>query len=99
MPAYVEVILADRTEMVPLEGTRVTVGRHPSSDIAINDAAASRRHAVFERLAAGWSITDLGSTNGTQVNGGFINQPQPLFSGDEIRVGETRLVYHSGDIR
>ena len=99
MPAYVEVILGDRTEMLRLEGVELTVGRDPSNDVQIGDAAVSRRHARFERLAAGWSITDAGSTNGTQVNGRFIHAPQPLFSGDEIQVGETRLIYHSGDIR
>ena len=99
MPAYLEVILADRTEMVPLEGVRLTVGRDGSNDVAIGDATASRRHAAFERLAAGWSVSDVGSKNGTLVNGQYIDQPRPLFSGDEIVMGETRLVYHSGEIR
>ena len=99
MSPYLEVVFPDRTEMVPLDGQRVTVGRGSSNDVTVDDATASRRHAVFQRLAAGWSVTDAGSTNGTLVNGSYIDQPQPLFSGDEIVVGETRLVYHSGDIR
>ena len=99
MPAYLEVIHGDRTEMVPLEGVHVTVGREESNDVQLDDATASRRHAVFERLAAGWSVTDIGSKNGTMVNGDYIDQPRPLFSGDEITLGGTRLIYHSGEIR
>jgi pSer/pThr/pTyr-binding forkhead associated (FHA) protein len=85
--------------MVPLEGIRLTVGRGSSNDIDLNDRAASRRHAVLERLAAGWSVEDVGSKNGTLVNGEYVQQARPLYSGDEIVVGETLLIYHSGDIR
>ena len=99
MPAYLEVILGDRTEVVPLDGDRLSIGREPGNDVAISDATMSRRHAVFARLAAGWSVTDVGSTNGTLVNGEPIDAPRPLFSGDEIQFGDTRLIYHSGDIR
>ena len=98
MPPYLEVIGGDQTDMAPLEGIRLTVGRGKSNDIALKDPAASRRHAVFERLAAGWSVTDVGSKNGTLVNGEFVDEPRPLYSGDEIIVGETRLIYHSGEI-
>jgi len=48
---------------------------------------------VLERLAAGWSVSDLDSTNGTLVNGEPLRQPRPLYPGDEIEVGDTRLVY------
>ena len=99
MSAYLEVIGDDQTEMVPLDGARLTVGRGPSNDLVLADKTASRRHAVFERLAAGWSVADVGSTNGTTVNGQYVDQPRPLFSGDEIVIGDTRLIYHSGEIR
>ena len=84
--------------MVALEGIQITVGRGSKNDLDLDDRAASRRHAVLERLAAGWSIADLGSKNGTLVNGEFVDQARPLYSGDEIMVGDTRLIYHSGDI-
>ena len=48
---------------------------------------------MLERLAAGWSVSDLDSTNGTLVNGEPLRQPRPLYPGDEIEVGDTRLVY------
>jgi pSer/pThr/pTyr-binding forkhead associated (FHA) protein len=54
---------------------------------------------VLERLAAGWSVKDLGSLNGTYVNGEPVVQPRPLYSGDEIAFGESRVIYHSGAIR
>jgi pSer/pThr/pTyr-binding forkhead associated (FHA) protein len=92
--AYVEVFGPQGTQRVFLDGDRVSVGRDESNDLVLpDDTTVSRRHAAFERLAAGWCITDLNSTNGTLVNGELLNQPRPLYSGDEIEVGETRLVY------
>ncbi len=78
-----------------LTGARVTIGRSSSNDIVLDDPAASRRHALLERLAAGWWIHDLGSLNGTLVNGKPVHREAPLYSGDEIMVGETKIVYRS----
>src|SRR6185295_15793333 len=58
-----------------------------------HDATASHLHAVLERFAAGWCVTDLGSSNGTWVNGERIWTSRRLRHGDEIRVGQTRLVF------
>jgi DNA-binding CsgD family transcriptional regulator len=78
---------------VALEGERVTVGSHEGSDIAlVGDRRASRLHAVLERFATGWTIRDLGSRNGTFVNGRRLEGEQVLKAGDEIRIGATRLV-------
>jgi pSer/pThr/pTyr-binding forkhead associated (FHA) protein len=96
--AYLEVCRDDATDVVPLDGVRLTVGRGPSNDIDLDDPTASRRHAVLERLAAGWSIDDVGSLNGTLVNGTLLARAPPLYSGDEIVVGDTRLIFHGGDI-
>jgi pSer/pThr/pTyr-binding forkhead associated (FHA) protein len=82
-------------EQVQLDGPDVTVGRGPDNDVVLDDPTVSRRHAVFERLAAGWSVHDLNSTNGTYVNGEPLHGARPLYSDDQIQVGETKLVYRS----
>ena len=95
MEAHVEIFGPEVTGRVPLDGDRLTIGRGPSNDIVLSgDLTVSRRHAMLERLAAGWSVSDLNSSNGTFVNRQPLVQPRPLYSGDEIEVGETRLVYH-----
>ncbi len=76
-----------------LRGGRMTIGRDPSNDIVLDDPTASRRHAVLEELPAGWWVSDVGSLNGTWVNGQLVEGERPLFPDDEILVGETRLVY------
>ena len=92
--AHLEVWREGGVETVPLRGGRVTVGRDPANDVAIpDDLTASRRHVVLEELPAGWWLADVGSLNGTFVNGELVEGERPLFPGDEIRVGETRLVY------
>ena len=72
----------------------MTVGKAAENDIVIEgDPAVSRLHAVFERFAAGWCVSDLGSSNGTWLNGQRIWSSQRLRNGDEVRVGQTRLVF------
>jgi pSer/pThr/pTyr-binding forkhead associated (FHA) protein len=95
MEAYLEVFRSDGdSERVELVGDRLTIGRGEANDVILpDDPTVSRRHAVFERLAAGWCVSDLDSLNGTLVNGAALGQARPLYSGDEIQVGETRMVY------
>ncbi|MCW2994941.1 MAG: domain containing protein, partial [Conexibacter sp.] len=70
MSAHIEVISGVSSRRLPLEGERWTVGRDSANDIAMNDdETASGLHAVVERFPSGWSVTDLGSSNGTWVNG------------------------------
>ncbi len=78
---------------VALKGDRVLVGRLADCDICLDDANASRNHAVFVHHADGWWIEDMGSTNGTLVNDQPIERCR-LQDGDVIQVGVTRLVYH-----
>lgn len=78
---------------VVLRGNRLTVGRLSACDICLSDANSSREHAAFEREDGGWVIRDLGSTNGTSVNGQKITR-QKLQDGDLIVIGVTELVYH-----
>jgi FHA domain-containing protein len=75
-----------------LRGIRITLGRAQENDIALDaDLRLSRKHAVLEHSDSGWRILDLGSSNGTYVNGTRIADAQPLHSGDEVQVGDTRL--------
>ena len=59
----------------------------------------SRLHAVLERFAAGWCVTDLGSSNGTWVNGERIWSSHRLRHGDEMRIGQTRLMFRDSPAR
>ena len=78
---------------VVLRGDRMVVGRLSSCEISLQDKNTSRQHAAFIRDGAGWSVEDLGSTNGTLVNGRRIDRLQ-LREGDVIVVGITELIYH-----
>jgi DNA-binding CsgD family transcriptional regulator len=79
---------------VVLEGTRCTVGHSAQADLVISDdPAVSRVHIVLEQIGRGWFVRDLGSHNGTQVNGERLLGERPLRDGDELLVGRTRLVY------
>ncbi|MBF2098752.1 MAG: FHA domain-containing protein [Gloeomargaritaceae cyanobacterium C42_A2020_066] len=70
----------------------VTIGRDAASDLAINHPTVSRRHARIDRQDGSFVITDLGSTNGTFVNGKAIKAPCILRAGDTIRIGSECLV-------
>jgi pSer/pThr/pTyr-binding forkhead associated (FHA) protein len=96
MSAYLEVWKGAGPELVPLERERCTIGKAPENDVPIpEDGTVSRFHAVLQSYAAGWSITDVGSSNGTWVNGDRIWGERRLKPGDEIRAGRTRLVFRS----
>ena len=79
-----------------LDSDTVTVGRHPDSDIFLDDISVSRRHATFTRGGAGYAVTDLGSLNGTYVNRDRIDSEIALSGGDEVQIGKYRLIYFAG---
>jgi hypothetical protein len=72
-----------------------TAGRHPDSDIFLDDVTVSRRHAEFRREAGGFVVHDVGSLNGTYVNRQRIDVAV-LAGGDEVQVGKFRLLYLAG---
>jgi pSer/pThr/pTyr-binding forkhead associated (FHA) protein len=76
-----------------LDSETTTAGRHPSSDIFLDDVTVSRRHAEFVRAGEGFAVRDVGSLNGTYVNRERIDET-PLAGGDEVQVGKYRLVFY-----
>lgn len=82
---------AEGTEYA-LEKASTTVGRGPDVDLAFPDDAMSRQHAAFEIQAMGARVRDMGSTNGTQVNGQRISAVD-LKHGDKVTIGEHCFQY------
>jgi predicted component of type VI protein secretion system len=96
--AYLEVWGPAGARLVPLAGERTTVGRAASNDVAIDaDATVSKLHAVVVRYGSEFAVRDVGSSNGTFLNGERVVSEIRLRPGDEIRVGESRLVFRAQD--
>jgi hypothetical protein len=94
---YLELWVDGGRERIPLEGERVTIGQAATNEVALPfDRTVSRLHAVLELVKSDWCVRDLGSRNGTFVNGERIWGERPLRSGDEIRVGSVQLVARIG---
>jgi hypothetical protein len=94
--SYLELVTHAETRLVALTGEQLTVGKDPANDVNLDgDPTVSRLHAVLDRYPSGWSVRDIGSRNGTYVNGRRIWQERPLRDRDEIGVGAARLVYRS----
>jgi len=83
---------AQAGERFVLRATVTHLGRHPDSEIMLDDITVSRRHAEVERTAAGYVSRDAGSLNGTYVNQQRIEEAL-LSQGDELQVGKFRLVF------
>jgi pSer/pThr/pTyr-binding forkhead associated (FHA) protein len=75
------------------DGTEI--GRHPDSDIFLDDITVSRRHAQIRRDASGFTLVDVGSLNGTYINRERVEKTG-LRSGDEIQIGKFKLVFLTG---
>jgi hypothetical protein len=75
-----------------LDGDLTTAGRHPDSDIFLDDVTVSRRHAEFYRDAGRFTVRDVGSLNGTYVNGSRIEEAE-LVANDEVQIGKFRLKF------
>jgi pSer/pThr/pTyr-binding forkhead associated (FHA) protein len=94
MSSHLEVFKPTGRELVPLTGARVTLGKASTNVVALeHDPTVSRLHAILENHGSAWSIRDVGSRNGTFVNGEKIAFEQVLRPGDEVRIGKSRLVF------
>ncbi len=69
-----------------------TIGRHPDSDIFLDDVTVSRRHAEIKHDGGTFTVSDVGSLNGTYLNRERIEQAE-MHSGDELQIGKFRLVF------
>jgi FhaA, N-terminal domain/FHA domain len=83
--------VAGRRLIVPPDGG--TLGRSRECDIVLDDAGVSRKHAELRRGTQGWTLADLGSTNGVRVNGRELREPCVLRPGDRIELGSTEAVF------
>ncbi len=75
-----------------------TVGRHPESDIFLDDITVSRRHVEFRREEKTFRVHDVGSLNGTYLNGDRVDDAE-LQNGDEVRIGKFRLIFFASDAK
>lgn len=73
-----------------------TIGRSRDCDIVLDDVGISRRHAEIRPGPDGWTIEDLGSTNGVIINARNTHGPQPLHSGDRVELGSTEIIFELG---
>src|SRR3954465_13257572 len=80
-------------ERFALNRLRTTIGRSARSDLCIPDAFASRLHAEVRQEGDSFWLQDLGSANGTRYNGALVTIPIPIFTGGEIQIGETTIVF------
>ncbi|MEU8529361.1 MULTISPECIES: FHA domain-containing protein [Streptomyces] len=79
-----------------LDGELTTAGRHPQSDIFLDDITVSRHHVEFRRQPdGGFTVSDVGSLNGTYLNREPIETAIRLNNGDEVQIGKYRLVFYS----
>ncbi len=81
------------TVSIDLSAARtLLIGRTPGNDVIVDHPLISRRHAQIDCSSSHWTVTDLGSTNGTYVNGRRVREPMPLAIGDVVDLGACRLV-------
>jgi Protein of unknown function (DUF3662)/FHA domain len=93
----------ERTALLLMDGKRlvigaagVTLGRSRQCDVTVDDPNVSRTHAEIRARGGSWVVTDLGSTNGSRLNGRPLEEPTVLKPGDEIELGTTTLEFSLG---
>src|SRR6516165_8297065 len=92
--AGLEVWTQDGQEFVSLDEPRLSIGKSREADVVVpDDDAVSRLHLVLERIGPAWCVRDLGSRNGTFLNGERLFGERVIHDGDEITLGRTRIIY------
>ncbi|HEY2283373.1 MAG TPA: DUF3662 and FHA domain-containing protein [Solirubrobacteraceae bacterium] len=86
-------LLSVGARRLPVAPDGGVVGRSRDCDIVLEDTGVSRRHAELRPGEDGWTVADLGSTNGVRVNGRDIHGAHPLRAGDRIELGSTEIVF------
>ena len=95
VPAPAGASLRSGATVIPVPAAGAVIGRSSSCEVVLEDPNASRRHAAIRRTAEGWTIEDLGSTNGVRVNGVQAVGARRLADGDRIELGHTELTFES----
>ena len=76
----------------PGSGVRFTIGRTRDCDLCLTDLSVSRMHALLVRREDGWVLSDLGSHNGTRLNGWLVREPVPVHAGDRVEFGSMAFI-------
>jgi FHA domain/DUF1707 SHOCT-like domain len=76
----------------PGSGVRFTIGRTRECDLCLTDLSVSRMHALLVRRDDGWVLSDLGSHNGTRLNGWLVREPVPVRPGDRVEFGSMAFI-------
>ncbi len=76
----------------PGSGVRFTIGRTRDCDLCLTDLSVSRMHALLVRREDGWVLSDLGSHNGTRLNGWLVREPVPVHVGDRLEFGSMAFI-------
>lgn len=91
----VGVIVTSDGHRVQVTEQPITIGRHPDCDVVLNDQEVSRQHAEVRREDLDFLVVDLGSLNGTKVNGAGVKAPRALQDGDTITIGVHTLRFET----
>jgi pSer/pThr/pTyr-binding forkhead associated (FHA) protein len=89
-----ETVSSDPAPLVfpPGSGVRFTIGRTRDCDLCLTDLSVSRMHALLVRREDGWVLSDLGSHNGTRLNGWLVREPVQVRAGDRVEFGSMAFI-------